>query len=116
MAIGIGEPKHAIRVCGKLAPSVECLTDTTVKSHQTFGIQRGGLGQLVSPQVIAAGVRAAQKGFVPEAATGDQTMMPANFLVDTEGIVRWLYYGKHAGDHPNLDEILGVARSLTAKA
>lgn len=114
VAIGIGEPKHAIRVCGKLAPSVACLTDSTVASHQTYGIRRGGLGQLISPQVVAAGFRAAQKGFVPEASTGDTTMMPANFLVDREGVIRWLYYAKHAGDHPNLDEILAVGRTLTA--
>ncbi|MBC8099916.1 MAG: hypothetical protein H7Y11_10775, partial [Armatimonadetes bacterium] len=28
VAVGIGEPKHATRYCGTLAPGIDCLTRT----------------------------------------------------------------------------------------
>jgi hypothetical protein len=57
-----GEPKHAERYCGKLAPSITCLTNETTMPYETYGLQQGKLGELMSPAVVVASVRALARG------------------------------------------------------
>jgi hypothetical protein len=39
-------------------------------------------------------------------ATGDQQRLPGTFIIDAQGTVRYAYYGKHAGDQPDLEELV----------
>lgn len=39
------------------------------------------------------------KGYVPLQIKGSMTTMPADFLVDRQGVIREAYYGKDEGDH-----------------
>ena len=39
------------------------------------------------------------KGYIPWRIKGSMTRMPADFLIDEQGIIRNAYYGKDAGDH-----------------
>jgi len=106
IAIGLGEPKHAERFCGKLAPGITCLTDSTNTSHTAYGLTHLGLGAAVGS--VLATARAVAAGHVQGQATGDQTMLPGTFIVDTGGVVRYAYYSKHAGDHPNIEDLIKV--------
>jgi peroxiredoxin len=36
---------------------------------------------------------------------GSKTRIPADFLIDEEGILRHVYYGRHMDDHMPLDWI-----------
>ena len=112
VAIGQGEPKHAVRYCHKLAPGVECLVrdDTTV--YRAYGIHRAGLKGLISPDILKAGLRAATHGHMQGEATGDTSMKPATFIVDTNGMIQFAYYSEHAGDHPPINELIRVAQQL----
>ena len=106
VAVGLGEPKHARHFGGKLAPSVECITNEEPTIHAAFGIEKGNLLRLLAPDAMAAGARAARRGHSQGQATGDQQRLPGTFIIDPGGVVRYAYYGKHAGDQPDLAELI----------
>jgi hypothetical protein len=46
----------------------------------------------------------------PLAGGGDQTGLPADFLIDAGGVIVGAHYGRHADDQWSLDEVLVRAR------
>ena len=106
IAVGLGEPKHARRYCDKLAPSITCYSNKTPELNHEYGLTQGGLGQLLSPSVLAASTRAMRAGHHQGQATGDVKMLPGTFIVDQEGIIQYAYYSSHAGDHPDLSKLM----------
>ncbi len=107
-AVAIGRPAHAARYC----KSITCLADAECNVYQTYGLREGGLRELGSLDVMAAGVRAAMKGHLPGIGTGNTLMMPGTFVIDQSGIVRYAYYSAHAGDHPPMSDLMSAARGL----
>jgi hypothetical protein len=85
VSVTMGEPKHAERYCGILAPSITCLTNETTMPYETYGLQQGKLGELLSPAVVVASVRALARGSSQGEAIGDVKMLPGTFIVDKMG-------------------------------
>ena len=106
VAVGLGEPKHARRYCGKLAPSATCYTTSTGEVNRAYGLARAGLRQLAMLDMAKAVVRAISRGHMQGRTTGDALMLPGTFIIDRDGIVRYAYYSRHAGDHPDLTALL----------
>jgi len=67
--------------------------------------------RLMAPDAIVAGARAASRGHTQGQATGDQQRLPGTFIIDAQGIVRYAHYGKHAGDQPDLEEMVRLWRA-----
>lgn len=112
----MGEPKHAAHFGGKLAPSILCLTNEEPDLYDAFGIGRGNPLRLISPDALKAGARAASKGFTQGKATGDAMRLTATLVVDEDGIVRYAHYGKHAGDHADINEVLASWQKQTVRS
>jgi hypothetical protein len=108
-AVAIGRPAHAARYC----KSITCLADAACDAYQTYGLRQGGLKELSSLDVMAAGMRAAMNGHLPGMGTGNTLMMPGTFVIDQSGIVRYAYYSKHAGDHPPMPDLMSAAQTLS---
>lgn len=106
VAVGIGEPKHAISYCGKLAPSLNCLVNNTIEAHVAYGLRRGGWSTMLNPKLYTNSARAAQAGFTQGQATGDIAMLGGIFVVDQSGLIRYAYVNEVAGDYPPIPEIL----------
>jgi hypothetical protein len=106
VAVGLGQPKHARHFGDKLAPSVECLAREAPTLHAGYGIERGNILRLMAPDAIQAGAQAAARGHTQGQATGDQRRLPGTFIVDSAGVIRYAYYGKYAGDNPDLEALL----------
>lgn len=115
IAVGLGEPKHAERFCGKMEMPLTCVIDSTNDSHFAYGIGRMGILQAVNPNLIKAGMRAAAAGHTQGKPSGDTFMMNASFIVGRDGIVRWTHYNTHPGDHPAIADILAMGNSLREK-
>jgi peroxiredoxin len=112
VSVAMGEPKHAERYCGKLAPSITCLTNETTMPYETYGLQQGKLGELMSPAVVVASARALARGSSRGETIGDAKMLPGTFIVDRHGIIQYTYYSKHAGDHPDIADLIAAANTL----
>jgi peroxiredoxin len=106
VAVALGEPKHARRYCGRLAPSITCYCNQTADVYRAYGLKRMAMVQALQPGLLLAGARAAAGGHVQGETTGDPRMLPGTFVVDTDGLIRFAYYSSHAGDHPNLAALL----------
>ena len=72
--------------------------------YRAFGLTQGGLGQTLSPTVVACGLRATLKGYTNGRLVGDVWMMPGAFLVEGARIV-WTHHYEHIGDHPDFQAI-----------
>lgn len=108
VAVALGEPKHAERYCGSLAPSIDCYCNKTAEVYEVYGLQRAGLTGLLNPGMATAALRAASRGHVQGKPTGDVKMLPGTFIVDKEGLIQYAYYSSHAGDHPDLTAVCAV--------
>jgi peroxiredoxin len=111
-AVGLGEPKHAQRYCGQLAPSVMCLVNATKEAYKAFGLARGSLMQLMGPQIFINGAKASAQGFAQGETTGDALMIGGTFVIDQAGIIRFAHYDADASDHPEFSEILRAVKAL----
>ena len=67
--------------------------------HSIMGILKGMI--LRMPTLL----KGMFKGYIPYIFKGSLTTMPADFLIDREGIIQEAYYGKDEGDHLSFDTI-----------
>lgn len=88
--------------------------------HSWLGVFKGML--LRMPALFYALFK---KGYVPLTIGGRMDTMPADFLVDRNGIIREAFYGRDEGDHLNFERIRQFAQyqgstvqngSVTAKS
>lgn len=118
VTLALGEPKHAERYCGKLAPDLECLADDKNDGYYAWGLRQGANGEMFkhSLDILKASAKAAASGHMQGAATGDQRMLPGTFIIDRDGIVRYAYYSAYAGDDPAIDVLVSEAQQMRAQA
>jgi peroxiredoxin len=116
VALALGEPKHAERYCGKLAPGMKCFADDKNDGYYAWGLRQGSPREFFSQglNVLKASAKAFANGHVQGAATGDPYMLPGTFIIDRDGIVRYAYYSAYAGDDPAIDVLIQKANELRA--
>jgi peroxiredoxin len=76
--------------------------------HSVAGMFMGMLGRM--PALLRAMF---VKGYLPLVIKGSLTTMPADFLVDENGVIQTAYYGKDEGDHLPFERV--KAFSLASK-
>jgi peroxiredoxin len=118
VALALGEPKHAERYCGKLAPHLECFADDNNDGYYAWGLRQGTASEFFnnSLNVLKASAKAFAAGHMQGASTGDVAMLPGTFIIDRKGVVQYAYYSKYAGDDPAIDLLVKEASRLEAKA
>ena len=91
------------------------LADAGGVVHNQFGITTSWLGVLKGmifrlPTLLYAMLF---KGYIPLTIGGRMNTMPADYLIDGNGVVREAYYGKDEGDHLDFEKIKEFARNQT---
>ncbi len=82
------------------------LADETGKFYGLYGVEHSALGVLKGMFLRAPTlVKAMAKGYVPTSLKGSMTTMPADFLIDEQGVIRVAHYGKDEGDHLPFEEV-----------
>jgi hypothetical protein len=100
----MGNPQESKDFFASIWPEARVISDQDRSLYRGFGLKRGGLAQMFSPQVFACGFRAVKKGYGVGKPIGDPWQMPAYVLIRDRSIV-WRYDPKHAGDHPDFAAI-----------
>ncbi len=82
------------------------LADENNKYYREYGIEHSLSGTLKGlffrmPTLL----KAMLQGYIPTTIKGSMTTMPADFLIDHEGIIQVAYYGKDQGDHIPFDKV-----------
>ena len=111
LALGQGKVRHAERYCGRLAPSIDCVTNEDDAIYRKYGLQERDFLEYIKNffKETRDGLRAASRGHMQGVPTGNVSMMPGTFIVDTEGIIQAVHYNKSAGDHPDISQLLADA-------
>ena len=105
--VGLGRPEQARAFCAERAGSLRCLTSPDASAHRAYGLRRGKLSELAGPKVWGPWVRNQVSG-LPQGrfGQGDVAQLPGTFVVDPEGIVRYVHRGERSNDTPPNDEVL----------
>jgi peroxiredoxin len=93
--------------------NVHRFSDPQCLLYRAFGLERGTVGQLFSPNVIRNGIRAILKGHGLGKLSGDGFRMPGAFaIVDGEVVAE--HRSKSADDHPDLRRMINTATLVWA--
>ncbi|PKM45734.1 MAG: alkyl hydroperoxide reductase [Gammaproteobacteria bacterium HGW-Gammaproteobacteria-1] len=76
--------------------------------HSLWGVVKGML--LRMPTLL----RAMARGYLPTTIKGSMTTMPADFLVDANGVIRLAHYGADEGDHLPFEQVREFALAQAA--
>lgn len=91
---------------GKEKSPFPMLSNKNKSVYKAYGVTEsssvGAIRLLLHPQLIFNALKNKHKNIEIDA---DPKLMPAGFLVDTDGIIQLAYYGKHFGDHPKIESI-----------
>jgi len=87
------------------------LADADTRYYKLHGIRHSVIGVLKGmilrmPLLLYAMF---VKGYVPLTIKGSMTTMPADFLVDDQGIIQIAHYGKDEGDHLPFEKVKAFA-------
>lgn len=112
--IGPGTPAEAAAFAGKLGLRDSVMTDPERTAYRAYGLAEASARSLLDPRVIAGGVRAAARGFLPRTSSGNPLQLQGQFLIDRDGIIRSATRPRLMSDIPSATALLADARALRA--
>ena len=74
--------------------------DSAAEIFEQYGVKVGSIFRYLTPSVIRKGLASKKLGYKHGKYEGREKQLPAVFLVDTDRIIRYVYYGKNVGDVP----------------
>jgi peroxiredoxin len=96
--------------CAQRGVELECLGDPEKDAYDAVGLERGGAKELASPKVALGALRAAVKGQLPGMPEGDTALMPATFVVGSDGKLAYAHYNADQSDNPPMSEVLAAVQ------
>lgn len=99
--------ENLLRHAGSERTPFPMLSDKNRSIYKAYGVTEssfiGALRLLFHPKLMFNAIKNKHKNIEVDT---DPKLMPAGFLVDPDGIVQMAYYGKHFGDHPEIESIV----------
>jgi peroxiredoxin len=88
-----------------------CLADPERVAYKAFGVPVGTVGQIAGPAVWGGGLKAVLRaGFGKP--VGDILQLHGSFIIDRDGIIRFIHLPRHSADRPTNDELIAQLRLL----
>ncbi len=100
--ITVAQPHDTLAFCTErdLVRSFSCLSDPYKQAYNAYGLSRGNMANIFSPNVFARGFQAVLHGHFVGMPKGDPFQMPGIFIVDRQGIVLHAHRSKDMSDTP----------------
>lgn len=91
------------------------LADQDNRYYRAYSIEHS-VGGVVKGLVLRMPtlIKGLLRGYVPTRINGQLTTMPADFLIDHQGVIQVAYYGKDEGDHLPIEQVKDFALGKTA--
>ena len=105
-------------LAGKPYPDIPLIPDPQNRLFNLYKTTQS-LSGVIHPKVATNFFKAMFSGFKQPKIDGKIGQMPAHFLIDPEGQLDTIYYGKHAADHipwEKVDDFVERARQVSWKA
>lgn len=103
--------ENIAKYVGKQGVPFPLVPDPELELYETYGVH-ARLGGMLYPRVFARAIRATLKGFFARRIDGPLSMVPADFLIDPEGLVWKAYYGSAVSDHIPFEDVTAFAADL----
>jgi peroxiredoxin len=92
------------------------IADPDKKLYKAFGVEASVMSVL-NPKAWPSAVKGLFKLGPGFPSRGESALgLPADFLIDSTGMVVTVYYGKHASDQMEFDELLELVRKAKQRA
>lgn len=98
----------------KAINSYTIIADPDKHIFNLYQVGKSWLG-IIAPGMMPAYVKATVKGFFSPKLFGNEggdAGMPADFLIDGEGVIQYAHYGKHASDSISAQDTLKISQEL----
>ncbi len=105
--VTMGTPAEAAELCRRYRCSFPCLSDPEAEAYRAFGLERGGVTQVITPRIIFRAAVSAFRGNYG-GTMGDIFQMGGTFVIDREGVVRYRYRNRDAADNAPVAEVLAA--------
>jgi hypothetical protein len=99
-----GSPTEGRAFLRRYWPEARAVADADHAFYEDFGVERGGLLDVLGPRALLATRRAKAKGHEFGERSGDVWRMPGLFLVRDEQVL-WQHQFSHQADHPRFAAI-----------
>jgi peroxiredoxin len=99
--------EHLTKYASKHQAPFPILADESNQYYKSFAIERSYLGILKGMFFrLPTLIQGMFKGYLPLVIKGNIATMPADFLIDADGIVQTAYYGTDEGDHLSIEKVI----------
>ena len=88
-----------------------CLADPERIAYRAYGVPHGTVLQVAGPAVWAGGLKATVRAGIAK-PVGDVLQLHGSFIVDKQGVIRYIHWPKHSADQPTNGELIGQLRNL----
>lgn len=110
--IGPGTVDEAAAFRDQLGLSHLVLADHGRDLYRAYALGEASIAQLLHPLVLAGGLRAMRKGFMPKLSRGNGLQLQGQFLIDTSGVIRVAERVARMSDIPSPRAFLAEAAVL----
>jgi len=111
IAVFQSPPENIAKYVGAQNPPFPLVSDPDLKLYDRFDVRPNMLG-LFYPRVFLTAIRAVLAGLFSLKIDGPKAMVPADFLVDPEGLVWKAYYGAAVSDHIPFEDVRAFGEDL----
>lgn len=109
VTMGTVEQTAAFRARNQLP--FTCLADPERVAYKAFGVPIGTVGQIAGPTVWSGGLKAILRAGIGK-PVGDVLQLHASFVIDREGIIRFVHLPRHSADRPTNGELIAPLQLL----
>ncbi len=111
--VAMAEPEQAAAFRSSYELPFRLLADPQRQAYRAFGLQRGSVWTVAGPVNWVAGL----KSFVRHGAgipVGDPFQLAGTFVIDREGIIRYVHHAANSADRPSNAELIAALEALEA--
>lgn len=105
--------ENMLKFVGNTTSPFPLVSDVEKVIYAKYGVVKSSkaamLKLLIRPKLVKRSLKHMHKGMVVDA---DKALLPAEFLINSEGKVIIAHYGKHYGDHLPIEKILEVRKEM----
>ena len=111
VAVFQSTPERIADGVGRQKPPFPIVSDPELSLYDAYGVRPSVAGMFYL-RVFGRAIRAMREGFFSLKMEGPKAMIPADFLVDPEGVVWKAYYGSAVSDHIPFEDIDAFGEDL----
>jgi peroxiredoxin len=94
-----------LQYVGKQDAPFPIVSDPSQKLYKLYGVETSWMGFAKGGLEVQKLMETTKLGFLPGKMEGDVNRIPADFLIDENGVIQTAYYGKDISDHLDESEI-----------